>query len=190
MARHIQAAIRKPQGYFRLNGKPWSANNVLADYAYILGFLLRGDRNFRLSTAYIEFQNVASPGDPADEIVFDFADGVEYYTGIGGSRDYLRAPLTLSEPYIQSGQELLFPKGNAIKGYATTNGIMGVNGLPFSETDNSVVCSVAIVATPDKDDPTQDLIFARWSATGAEQWAKVDGQQITAEWELPFAPEA
>lgn len=188
MARWKSARPRKPQGFFRLNGKPWGRNNVLADYAYIQSRLLRGDINYRLSMAYLEFQNVASPGDPADEVVFDFADGVEYFTALSGSsdRDYIRATLTVSEPTIADGMSALFPKGNKINAYAVSNGIVGVNGKPFSESDNSVICAVAVVATPDKDDPTQDLIYSRWSAGASQQWAKVDDQKITMEWELVF----
>lgn len=179
---------RKPQGFFRVNGKLWHKNNVMADYACITARLLRGDINYRLSMAYIEFQNVASPGDPADEIVFDFSDGVEYFTGLEDSpnRDYIRAPLTVSEPSIEDGMEDVFPNGNKILAYATSNGIVGVHGKPFTEAANSVVCAVAIVATPNKDDPTQDLIYARWSAAEAAQWPKVDDKKITIEWELPL----
>lgn len=187
MARR-KVQLRKPQGFVRLNGLPWSKNAVLADYAYITGRLLRGDVNYRLSLAYLEFQNVSSPGDPADEVTFGFSDSVEYYTALSGSsdRDYIRAPLTVSEPSIETGMEETFPKGNKINAYAVTSGIVGVNGKPFSESANSVICSIAIVATPDRDDPTKDLIYARWNADDSKQWAKVDGQQITLEWELPF----
>lgn len=184
--------LRKPQGFFRINGKTWHANNILADYAYIQARLLRGDTNYKLAVAYLEFQNVDSPGDPADEVAFDFSDGVEYYTGLSGSadRDYIRAPLTVSEPTIEDGMSAIFPKGNQILTYAASNGIVGVHGKPFTEDDNSVICGVAIVATPDKNDPTQDLIYARWSAAEEDQWAKVDGQKITIEWSLPFPAQA
>lgn len=180
---------RKPQGFFRFGGKKWTKNSLQADYAFVLGMLLGGHKEYALTTAYLEFQNVASPGDPADIITFDFTEGVEYYIGLSASadRDYLKVPLVLGRPTVDAANAAIFPKGNDIRGFAVSNGIVGVHGKPFSENDNSVLCAAAVVATPDINDPTQDLIFARWSAAEEDQWPAVDGKQTTVNWKLPFS---
>lgn len=165
---------------------PWKNNLLMADYAFILGMLLRGDRGYRLATAYIEFQNVASPGDPADAVVYDRTESAEYYASLASSpdRDYLRVPFVLGEPQLDDEEN--FPRGNLLLGFAVSDGATGVHGKTFSEGANSVVAGAAVVATPDRDDPTQDLIFSRWYLDEPDQWPKTGTQQTTIEWRLPL----
>lgn len=176
------------RGMFRLKpDRIWSPNTIMADYAVILGNLLRGDRRYRAALAYIEFENVDNPGDPASAISYGFTEDVSYYTGLSSSlnRDYLRVPFILGEPELDDTEA--FPKGNLVRGYGRSNGSTGVHGKPFSSGANSVVCGVAIVASPAPEDATQDLILSRWyAASEDEQWAKETGQEVTAEWQLVF----
>lgn len=152
----------------------------------------QGDGNFRIRGFYIEFENVALPGDPVSAPVsFSVNDGIEYYQNLTGDRDYLRVPLA-GVPTIQvpAGMESIFAEpgqGNRILLFAETAGSVGVNGLPFSDAVNSKIYGLAIIAAPDWNDPSQDLVFARGYYQESQQKLKSAGTQIGVSWQHTFS---
>lgn len=167
-------------------------NQIQYDWARVaVQAIGRGKSNYRINAVYAEFQNVGSPGDPATAPSYDRNEGVEYYTALSGARDYLRLPL-LSEPALAvasgygdyfSGEDDDF---NQMTFFAQTSGSAGVNGLAFSESANSVVLGIALVATPVPADRTRDVVFGRaYFATG-QQVAKADGHQVGVSWSQVF----
>lgn len=156
--------------------------------AYAIG---RGDADYRIRAFYVEYENVASPGDPVTvpgDVPLD--EGVDYYLSLSGSRDFLRVPVVgLAGIDPGSGYEEFFTgsdHGNRISLQAVSSGSVGVLGRPFSDTVNSTVCGLAIVATPDWDDITQDLVFARGYYAADKQVPKAAGRQLAFSWNHTF----
>ena len=153
----------------------------------------QGRREFRIQGMYIEFENVTNPGDQVTPPSFSPSDGVEYYNGLSShaTRDYLRVPL-LQEPVIEivPGYENDFDadagEGNRAVFYAMTSGTTGVHGKSFSSSSNSTVIGAALVATPDWNDPTKDVLFARTYYATGNQPLKSATHQIGVTWELDF----
>lgn len=168
-------------------------NQIQFDWGYIAAQTIgRGKVSYRLSALYIEFENVASPGDAVTIPSFTRAAGTEYYDDLqsSGSRDYLRVPL-LQDPLISiaSGFENYFTEntdGNKITIFAQTQGVVGVHGKTFSDSVNSKVFGAAAVATPVYSDPTQDIVFARTYFGVSEQTLKEASSQIGVSWEFSF----
>lgn len=166
---------------------------VLHGWGWIAARLFgEGDPTFRLNAMYIEFENVASPGDPAAVPDVDPAAGREYYEALGGGRDYLRVktrgrPDVTTEAGFEAAMSAIGDEaGNVLTFYAETAGTVGLNGLPFSDGDNSVVVGVALVAAPDWADRTQDVVFARGYYDVADQVPKEAGRQVGVSWTQPF----
>lgn len=163
----------------------WLKNAVLYDYAFIvIQNLLRKGLNYGIGGMYIEFENVASPGDTvaAPDFTRGPGEGIDYYNGLADSsvRDYLRVPLTAGS--ISSSDETLFPLGNIATFFAQTAGTTGVHGKPWSAAANSVAFGAALVAFVDDEDVTQDIVYARAYLDASKQPAKQDPFQVGIQW--------
>ena len=170
----------------------WRPNQIQYSAGFVaaqcIGF---GDKKFRINGMYIEYENLADPEDPVVVPTYTKADGIEYYEDLqsSGTRDFLRVPLvqlpllgvvTGFEDYFQEGQ------GNSLTFFALTQGSTGVHGKTFSDSVNSKVCGVALVATPVFGDRTQDVIFARTYYDPSDQILKEPAHQIGVTWEIQF----
>lgn len=150
-----------------------------------------GDMAYQLDALYIEFENVASPGDPITAPTYDRSAGLEYYDGLSasGTKDYIRTAL-VSNPMlgVKSGYESYFGtnEGNQLTFFAQTAGVTGVHGKTFSDSVNSKVYGAAVIATPVFADPTRDVIFARTYFNVSEQVVKEASSQIGITWEIAF----
>jgi len=152
---------------------------------------LSGNR-YKIAGMYIEFENVASPTDAVSIPTFGKDEGIEYYDDLQSSavRDFLRVPL-LQNPMvgIETGFEAYFSEpelGNKLTFFAQTQGSAGVHGKTFSDSVNSKVCGVALVATPEFNDRTQDVVFSRSYYAVSEQTVKEPSSQIGVSWEIAF----
>ena len=72
--------------------------------------------------------------------------------------------------------------------YAQSSGTAGQHGLAFSDTVNSTVIGVALVAAPVLADPTQDVLITRGYFTTAQQKVKTSGYQVGVGWDVAFLP--
>lgn len=164
----------------------WQQNDILFDWASIVGNLLRNAPNLKpyfIGGMYIEFEN--NGGAPVSIPTFDRSGGIGYYNDLltSPNRDYLRVPLTAHT--FDSTDEDLFPGGNALVFFARTEGIEGVHGKPFSDAVSSRVYGGALVSFPDFADPTQDLVFSRtYFDDTDEQLIKLAGSQLGLEWPI------
>jgi len=154
--------------------------------AIFANLLLRKGTNYGIGGMYLEYVNVASPGDPADIPTFtrDPDDGVDYYSGLvhSADSDYLRVPLVSAT--LNSSDTLKFPKGNQPSFFAQTSGVVGVHGKPFSDANNSVVIGGALVAFVDDTDHTQDIVLSRFYFPTETQQPKLSTSQIGLEWRI------
>lgn len=164
------------------------------DWGYIAcRTIAQGRREYRIQGMYVEFDNVTNPGDQVTPPTFGREEGREYYDNLSSSttRDYLRVPLW-QEPLIEvaTGYESYFDatkgEGNKAVLMAKTSGTQGVHGKPFDSTSNSTVIGAALIASPDWNDPTRDIIFARAYYPTGSQVLKDATHQIGLTWELTF----
>lgn len=166
---------------------PWRRNLILKSWGALTAPLLaRGDAAYKIGAMYIEFANVAAPGDPAVVPSYDreVASGRPYYDGLATSPDvdYLRVPLIAAA--VESSDAIVYPDGNRFRAFAQTEGVAGVWGKPFSDAANSVVTGGALVATVDWGDASRDLILSRAYLDPAGQMPKLAGSQVGIEWKL------
>jgi len=198
---HAQDIAPAVKGLVRLwNARPSGllvpTHAVSNQIQYSWGFIAAraiglGDSDYQVAAMYFEFENVASPGDPVTVPTFDRSEGLDYYDDLSGSgtKDYIRAAL-VSTPMIgvKTGYESYFGtnEGNKLTFFALTSGATGVHGKTFSDSVNSKVYGLALVATPVFADPTQDVIFARTYFQSSEQVVKEASSQIGGTWDVSF----
>jgi len=168
-----------------------SQNLVMLDAACIMSRLLSGDPAFKIGAMYIEFENVANPGDTAVIPSFTHDESVEYYLGLSGQFDYFRVRLvsTPALTVVPGSQDFFTGTGdkfNRVSFFAQTGELIGVNGLPFSASHNSKVKGIALVATPKWEDQTRDLIYGRSYFSAGNQIAKRDSHHIAIHWNQDF----
>jgi len=173
---------------YQSNSPPsaWVSNEIMYDFGFVLGTLLtEAPVNYRLAVMYIEFENVADPEDDVVVPTVNRNNGIGYYNSLlsDPNRDYLRVPITAfgsessSEDYEQPNRWTFL---------ARTTGVEGVHGKPFANVNNSKVFGAAVVAAVDRDDPSQDIVIARFYVPGAEQQLKLATSQISADYQLTF----
>lgn len=166
----------------------FSPNLVMFDWATVVATRLGFDtRDYQLRAIYMEFENVAAPGDPVSAPAFDRSGGIAYYNSLASDpdRDYLRVA-ALPFP-ITSNNEVTFPQGNVLQIFAQSAGTLGVHGKTFSDTVNSKVFGGALVGVRADGDASQDLIFSRFYFPVSEQQVKLPTSNIGITWELEFA---
>lgn len=166
-------------------GTDWESNLVMYDWATIVGKLLtEGNTDYKVSGMYLEFENVASPGDPVSVPSYTRADGVSYFNGLSasGTKDYLRVALRSSQ--LSSNDETNFPGGNVMTFFAQTQGVVGVHGKTFSDSVNSKIYGGALIASPQWSDASQDLVLSRAYLSVSNQQLKTSTSQVGLEWEL------
>lgn len=170
----------------------WTPNTWLYGWGHIAAqTLVRGNAAYKLAAMYIEFENVADPSDAVSIPTIAREEGISYYNGLSTSpnRDFLRIAIeTAPELSVVSGYDSLLEPGYVNRAVlsAQTAGAVGVYGKTFSNGANSKIFGIAVVATPDFDDQTQDVIFARaYHATG-DQTIKPASAQVAVTYRLDF----
>lgn len=152
----------------------------------------RGNRDYRVNTMYIEYENVLDPETEIAVPTYGREEGQEYYQdlALSATRDFLRVPLTV-EPSIsiEPGYEDSFTDGltgNVLTFFSQSQGTTGVHGKAYSSEAISKVFGVALVATPEFADPTRDLILARAYFTGSAQAVKLPSSQNGIAWDVAW----
>jgi hypothetical protein len=153
-----------------------TTNAWLYNWGYLAAMSL-GTRNpaYGIATVYLEYANVAAPGDTVTPPSFSRNDGVAYYASLAGdpTKDYLRLPAlppAIDVDPADLGTAVFAPgTGNRLTVLAQSAGSAGVNGKPFSIGANSTIIGAAVVASPAPADPTQDILFARGYYTTSAQ---------------------
>ena len=161
----------------------FKTNQVMYDWASIVGQLLAtANSAYRINGMLLEFADTAEPVTPPS---FTRADGISYYDNLDGvSADYLRIPLVAAT--LTSTNSALFPSGNLLTFFAQTSATLtvGVHGLAFGSSYNSVVYGGALVAIVNPSDRTQDLVLSRFYFSSGDQQTKLATSQLGIEWTL------
>ena len=158
--------------------------------AQCIGF---GNRDYRVSAMYIEFENVDQPEDEVEIPTFERSDGLSYYDDLvlDDSRDFIRVPLLFQPTLgISAGYEDYFTEGltgNNLTFYAQTTGTTGFYGKTFSTAANSKIAGVALVSTPVFGDRSRDLVLARTYFAPEDQAIKETSTQAGVTWTIRFS---
>lgn len=151
--------------------------------ADVMAKLLSGDIDWAIGAMFFEFENTAGtptvPTPARDE-------NISYYLSdlaLSSTKDYVRVPLVVPAGITSSDSAKY--DGNQATFFAITTGVQGVHGKTFDHTVNSKVYGVALAATPDPEQYTQDRLFSR-SYSGFSPIPKEDGYQIGAQYVIRF----
>jgi len=148
--------------------------------ADVLARILGGDHTWAPGAMLFEFENTA--GSPTIPIPTR-DEGIDYYLGLSGTKDYLRIPLIVPPSFSASSGNY---GGNQVTFWAVTSGTEGqAHSLQFGDTQDSKVYGVGLAATPTPDQYTQDRVFSR-SYTGFSPVPKEAGYQIGAQYLIRF----
>jgi len=160
-------------------------NLILYSGADVLALMASGAPGFHVATMYMEYENLADPGDTPSIPSYDRTGGIAYYNGLSASpnKDFLRIPITVS-PSLSSSDDAIYD-GNVVTFFAVSEGLAGFHGKPFGPSSNSAVYGAGLVASPDPSDQTQDRVFAR-TYTGIGKILKETGFEIGITWQLRF----
>ena len=159
-------------------------NIVVYEGIDLLGALLVGTGT-AINTMYMEFQN----GGATPTVDPDPADGRSYYAALDSglsARDYLRLPLAAT-PTLSSSDASKFETNKATFFGMSTGSTAGRGGHVFSAAAVSNVYGVALVAAPDPDDASQDIVFSRSYDFTPKQ--KQVNEEISIQWAQIFGEE-
>lgn len=162
---------------------PWRSNLVVYQWADIVAKLLaNGDSRYRIAGMYLEFANVASPGDTVSPPSYARTRTIDYYNSLATNPDvdYLRVPLIATQLSASDGNFA----NNLLSFFAKSSGLTGVHGKSFSAGSNSVVYGASLVAYVAATDATQDLLFSSIYLDPADQQPKLATSQVGIEWQL------
>ncbi len=150
-------------------------NLIVFNGADCLARLLAKQVQYAPGGMYMEFKNTGGSAVAAPS--YDRSGANEYYQALAGDIDILRIPLQVTPLLSKSSVDY---ESNQVTYFATTQGVAGLkNSLPFNE--DSVVYGAALVAIPDLDDDSQDVVFSRvYTEIGSIQ--KVAGQEVGVTW--------
>ena len=151
--------------------------------ADVMAKLLSGDLTWAIGAMFFEFENTAgAPTVPSAAR----GENISYYLSdlaLEADKDYMRVPLVIP-PGIAASDSAKYD-GNQVTFFAITSGAQGVHSKTFDHTVNSKVYGVALAATPDPEQSTQDRLFSR-SYDGFDPVPKEDGYQIGAQYVIRF----
>jgi hypothetical protein len=176
------------------------ANQIQYSWGYIaakqIGYRPNPERpNYHISAVYLEFENQMDPEVQISAAPFSRDLGISYYNALvnNPTRDFLRIPLIL-EPAggVSTGYEANLPTDqqlNKLTFFVQSVGTAGVHGKMFSHSapnGTSKVFAAALVAAPNFNDRTKDVIFARTVFLPQNQVTKEASSQIGLTWEIAF----
>lgn len=150
--------------------------------ADVLARILAGDASYVPGAMFFEFENTA--GSPTVPTPLR-SEGIDYYLSdlaLEATKDYVRAPLVVTPAISASGSDY---DGNQVTFFAVTSGLTGIHGKTFDQSVNSKVYGVALAATPEPTQYTQDKLFSR-SYSGFSAVPKEDGYQIGGQYIIRF----
>jgi hypothetical protein len=154
-------------------------NLIVYSGADVLARLLAGQPKYAPNAMYLEFKNTGGSSVPAPSYGRGLA--TEYYQTLASDVDFLRIPLMVT-PFLSASDNNY--KNNQVTYFATSQGVAGakaISPLPFNT--NSVVYGAALVAMPDLNDVSQDVVFSRvYTEIGSIQ--KEVGHEIGVTWTI------
>ena len=111
--------------------------------ADIIGRLLAGDENYRISHVYLVFENTAGVPTP---LIPSAGDTADIFHSLAGNRDIIRAEILPQPQLTASGIDY---QTNRVTFTSVANAVVGDGvGLPFDAANNSKVIGVALVSSP------------------------------------------
>ena len=142
---------------------------MIVDTAYdIQAHLLSGDGEYAPNYIFVEYKNVENLNEEIEDESLT-TDTIDHYSHLGSDCDYLAIPITIKPRIVAPTGE----SHTAIEYSVVTSGIThGVNGLPFSTDNNSVIYSLGLVTRIHNRHSDTDILFARTSFDNEHQMIK------------------
>lgn len=159
-------------------------NLILYGGAGIMARVLAGQREYAINVVYMEYKNTSGAIVPPS---VTRADGIEYYTGLSASpdTDFLRIPLLVNPTLNASEADY---ESNEVTFFAESEGTQGFWGKDYSQSADSHVFGAALVAAPDLNDQSKDIVFSRVYVGELATWGtpvdKQDGKQVGLTWTI------
>lgn len=178
-------SFAKPEGFIRIFSQDKRGNIIQAvetpnlivySGADIVARCLAWQQLYFPRVVYFEFENTAGVPTPPTPTRAD--DDLSYYTALASPKDYIRVPIGIN-PSLDTTDVSKYAS-NRVTYYAMTDATEGEHSVPFSAGSNSKVYGAALIAAPDLNDPTQDVIMSRVYFTAV---AKGDSQ-IGIQWQI------
>lgn len=177
------------------------SNQIQHTWGYLaaktLGLRPQNDNhNFNIAAVYFEYENVLTAETAVVEAQsFSKTLSIDYYNTLSTAenRDYLRVPIIVAPQFsTAAGYAHLLPmsqQSNQLTFFAQTTGTSGLGGRSFGANVSgraSKIYAAALVACPQPDDPTKDIIFARTVFSAENQVVKEASAQIGITWSIAF----
>lgn len=148
-----------------------------------------GDAAYKVAAGYLEFENNQTAGNVSIPS-YGREDAVAYFNGLTGEKDYFRTPL-VGTPTLDKhpASVTLLPTAavNRVNfSFAIPVGVRGQRGKIFSNSNQSVLYGLSLVATPLWSDSNQDVILARSYFDTSDQIAAPATGQINVTWRVSF----
>ena len=139
-----------------VDGVDYSEKNlVVHSGADVLAALLAGNNDYRITYAYIEYENTVGAPTP---LPIDRANNTAELHGMTAPQDFLRAPLSALPMRSPTSADYT---GNQVTFHATSSSTAGtINALSFGAAANSQVIAVSLIASPGSGF-SQDVLYAR-----------------------------
>lgn len=152
-------------------------NDVMYTGANLLARSLVGQTGMFVRGMYMKYNNDESlPG----AISRDLAPSD--FESLSSPWGYARVPLTASPGFKDGSSDYdVYPSGNVVTVQAQTDGTYEA-GVTFD--DSCWVASAALVAMPDPDDKTKDIIFS--AANSDALIPKIANAQVGIKWDIKF----
>lgn len=161
----------------------WSPNSIQFGAADAVGKLLTGDTRYAPAGMYIQYvNNMGAWSTPTD---YGRDAKAYFHTLSGGNTDILRVPLLVT-PSADSSSDSLYDT-NRVTFLAQTAGVDGAAGLiqpaVTFQRGVSTVVGGGLIAMPDADDYTKDVILTRGYLEDALE-RPADPHEVLLRWQV------
>ena len=160
----------------------WSANTVQYGAADVLGRLLSGDTRVVPAGMYLEYTN--NLGAWVQPTNFG-REGFTYFHSMAGTTDVIRVPLLQTPGYDASSATYVSNRTTFIAQSGGTDGVAGKNGVINFTRSTSYIVGGGLIAMPDADDWSQDLVLTRGYVSSADAIQRpADPNEVMMRWQF------
>lgn len=145
--------------------KRWTENSVQFGAADVIGRLLSGDTRVVPAGMYMQFTN--NLGAWVRPTNFGRL-GYTYFHSISAGTDVIRVPLLQTPGYDASSDVYASNQTTFIAQSGGADGVAGLNGVLTFDRSTSYVVGGGLIAMPDADDWSQDLVLTRGYVASAD----------------------
>jgi len=160
----------------------WTRNTVQYGAADIIGRVLCGDTRAVPAGMYLEFTN--NLGAWVQPTGFG-RSGYNYFHSLAADTDIIQVPLVISPGYDSTGTPYDSNRVTFVAQSGGVDGVMGENGNLAFTRGVSYIVGGGVIAMPDTDDWSQDIVFTRGYTTAASAVLRpADPNEVMMRWQF------